>query len=138
MGGAGIIVVDPIDTILERVSVRYLDAAQAAGAAEIESFLGRSVELAPAFFHPYNGNFFPDLDPQISELVPEFTRWAPFVGLGWIVHGLGEAVLLHEDATRSELPERGRELCRRLLSCEPRLCLCGGGRWAGPTISSTE
>lgn len=136
MGGVGIIIVDPVDTILERLSVRYLDTARAVGAAEIESFVGRPVELSPAFFHPYQGNWFPDLDPEISDLVPEFDRSAPFAGVGWVLHGVDEQGLIHEDASRTELPERGRALCRRLPGREPRLCLCGGGRWANATTST--
>lgn len=137
MGGVGIIIVDPVHTILERLSVRYLDSARAVGAAQVEPVLGHPVELSPAFFHPYKGNWFPDLDPQMSGLIPEFDRAAPFVGVGWVVHGVDEGDLLHEGATRADLPERGRELCRRLLDGEPRLCLCGGGRWAAATTTST-
>jgi hypothetical protein len=94
--------------------------------------------MVPAFFHPYKGNWFPDEDPTISELTPEFDRSAPFTGVGWTVLDLDETGLLHEDARLDVLPERGRALCRRLLGCRPRLCLGGGGRWARASVSSTD
>jgi hypothetical protein len=94
--------------------------------------------LVPAFFHPCKGNWFPDEDPTIDELVPAFDRSAPLTGIGWTVLGLDETGLFHEDERLDVLPERGRALCRSLLDCRPRLCLGGGGRWARATVTSTD
>jgi len=136
--GVGVILMDPVDTILLRLSVPYLDAARAVAAEEFEAFLGHRAELVPVFFHPWKNNWLPDLDPSISEMVPGFDRLAPFTGVGWLAQGVHEVGLIDSWESANILPERGRSLCVRLLERAPRLRLCGGGRWSWPANASTD
>jgi hypothetical protein len=125
-GGVGVILTDPVETILLHLSVEYLDAARSHASAEFEAALDRPVTLEPVTFHAADNNWFPDLDPETRELLSDFDRWSPFGGVGWLANGVHEAELL----TRGEaLPARGRSLCLALIQSEPSLSLCGGGRF---------
>jgi hypothetical protein len=137
-GGVGVTLVDPVETILRRLSVPYLEAARAVAVEELEAFLGHRIELVPVFFHPWKSNWLPDLDPSISELVPGFDRSAPFTGVGWLAQGVDEEGLIVSRESANILPDRGRSLCVRLLERTPRLSLCGGVRWAWPANASTD
>jgi hypothetical protein len=129
-GGVGVILTDPVETILVHLSVDYLDEARAVGAVELEAALGRRVELEPVTFHAADNNWFPDLDPETRELLPDFDRWSPLGGVGWLAKGVHEAELL---ARTDMLPERSRALCGALIRGEPSLSLCGGGRYGRAT-----
>lgn len=132
------IVVDDVDTILQRLSVAYLDEAAAVATAQLEDFFGRPVELAPVFFHPAKNNWLPDLDPTIHEHVPYYDRWGPFGGLGWLAQDIDETALLHGDEPHL-VPDSGRSLCLKLLRATPKLSLCGRGRWSTANgITDTE
>jgi hypothetical protein len=137
-GGVGVTLVDPVETILQRLSVPYLAAARAMAAEELQAILRRRAELVPVFFHPWKNNWFPDLDPSISELVPGFDRSAPFTGVGWLAQGVDEEGLIVSRESPYILPDRGHALCVRLLERTPRLSLCGGGRWSWPANASTD
>jgi hypothetical protein len=129
-GGVGVILTDSVETILLHLSVDYLDTARHAAAVELEASLGRRVQLEPVTFHAADNNWFPDLDPETRELLPDFDRWSPLGGVGWLAKGVHEAELL---ARANVLPERSRELCLALIEGEPSLSLCGGGRYGRAT-----
>lgn len=131
------ILADPVDTILRRLSVAYLDEAASVAKAELEGFLGQTVDLEPVFFHPAKNNWFPDLGPTISDQVLYYDRWGPFGGVGWLAHGVEETALLHSDDPEI-LPKKGRTLCLRLLDSTPRLSLGGGGRWSSGTTAPMD
>jgi hypothetical protein len=129
-GGVGAILTDSTEIILRHLSVEYLDRARAQAADAFEETLDREVELEPVTFYSADNNWFPDINAETRELLPDYDRWSPFSGVGWLARGVHEAELL----TRGEaLPERGRSLCLALIRGEPSLALCGGGRFARPT-----
>ena len=129
-GGVGAILTDSTETILRNLSVAYLDRAREQAAKAFEATLGRTVELEPVTFFSADNNWFPDINPETRELLPDYDRWSPFAGVGWLAKGVHEAELL----TRGEsLPDRGRSLCLALIRGEPSLSLCGGGRFGRPT-----
>jgi hypothetical protein len=129
-GGVGAILTDSTETVLQHLSVDYLERARARAAESFEETLGRPVELEPVEFHSADNNWFPDINPETRELLPDFDRWAPFAGVGWLANGVHEAELL----TRGEaLPDRGRSLCLALIRGDPSMSLCGGGRFGRPT-----
>lgn len=80
-GGFGVIVVDDVDTILQRLSVAYLDEAVAVASTELEGHLGRPVQLQPAFFHPAKDNWLPDATPRSTSRCPAMTGGVPSVVL---------------------------------------------------------
>jgi hypothetical protein len=129
-GGVGVILTDPVETILLHLSVDYLDKARAVAAVELEAALGRGVELEPVTFHAADNNWFPDLDSETRKLLPGFDRWSPLGGVGWLAKDVHEAELL---ARADMLPERSRALCVALIRGEPSLSLCGGGRYGRAT-----
>lgn len=124
--GVGVILADSTETILRRLSAAYLEEARSAALVVLRDVSGAPVELAPVWFDGAKNNWFPDLDPRTSHLLPSFDRWEPFGGCGWLARGVEESALLDRGET---LPPQGFEACRRLIEATPSLALCGGGRW---------
>jgi hypothetical protein len=133
--GFGVVLNDPMDVILQRLSVPYLDEAKSRAMTVLTTALEREVDLVAGYFHPAKENWFPDVDPALEPFGPFVDRDGPFGGFGWVDRALDDRdFVLRWPA----LLPAARNICVELIEGSPSLALCGGGVCARSVPLTTD